>query len=224
MPLLPNPRRDAAMVAETLRSLGFQVVTLETDVGREKLLNSLKTFAADAEQADWALIYFAGHGLELGGVNYLVPVDAKLETDRQIQFEAVPLDQVLGAVEGARKLRLVLLDACRDNPFLQKMRRSIAVRSIGRGLAPVEPDAGTLVGFAAKDREIAFDGEGEHSPFSSAFVRYAVRPGLEVRRLFDFVRDDVLASTARHQQPYTYGSLPASEDFYFVQGAPKEAH
>jgi uncharacterized caspase-like protein len=169
------------------------------------------------------LIYFAGHGLEMGGVNYLIPIDAKLEVDRDVQFEAVALDQVLGSVEGAKKLRLVVLDACRDDPFLQNMRRSVAARSIERGLAPVEPESGTLVAFAAKDHEIALDGDGPHSPFASAFVRFIGAPGLEVRRLFDFVRDDVLQATSRRQQPYTYGSLPASEDFYFVAAQPPKA-
>jgi uncharacterized caspase-like protein len=114
---------------------------------------------------------------------------------------------------------MVILDACRDNPFLNQMRRSVRTRSIGRGLARVEPEAGTLVVFAAKHGEAAFDGEGENGPFASAFVRRLTTPGLEVRRLFDVVRDDVLAATQRHQQPFSYGSLPGSEDFYFVPPA-----
>jgi hypothetical protein len=221
--VLPNPARDAEMVASTLREVGFQTVSLANNLSREGLIDALHSFARTAENADWALIYFAGHGVEMGGVNYLIPIDGRLEADRDVQFEAIELDQVLASVEGAKKLRLVVLDACRDNPFLKQMRRSMAARSIGRGLAAVEPESGTLVAFAAKDHEIAFDGDGPHSPFASAFVKYIGAPGLEVRRLFDFVRDDVLSATGRHQQPYTYGSLPATEDFYFVAAQPPKA-
>ena len=204
------------MIAQTLRHIGFQTVTLQKDLPRDKLIDSLKMFASEAEKADWALIYFAGHGVEMGGVNYLIPIDAKLATDRDVQYEAIGLDQALSAVEGAKKLRLVVLDACRDNPFLQGMRRSVATRSIGRGLGAVEPDSGTLVAYAAKDHQIALDGDGQNSPFASAFAKYMEKPGIEVRRLFDFVRDDVLAATHHQQQPFTYGSLPASQDFFFV--------
>src|SRR5579871_3486732 len=110
---LPNPRRDAEAVAAALRCLGFQAVTLAVDLGKEKLVATLRAFAREAENADWALIYFAGHGMEVNGVNYLVPIDAKLEIDRDVDFEAVPMMQVMSAVDGAKKLRLVLLDACR---------------------------------------------------------------------------------------------------------------
>jgi uncharacterized caspase-like protein len=150
-------------------------------------------------------------------VNYLIPVDAKLSVDRDVQFEAVPLDQVLAAVDGAKKLRLVLLDACRDNPFTSRMIRSVTTRSIGRGLARIEPEAGTLVVYAAKHGETASDGDtGANSPFAGAFIRRIATPGLEVRRLFDYVRDDVMVATRRQQQPFSYGSLPGSEDFYFI--------
>jgi uncharacterized caspase-like protein len=213
---LPNPGRDAATIAATLKRVGFQTVTLENDLSREKMISALRAFGREAEKADWAIVYFAGHGIEIGGNNYLIPVDAALETDREVQFETIPLDHVLAAVEPAKKLRIVLLDACRDNPFVQGMRRSVASRSIGRGLASIEPEAGTLVVYAAKHRQVALDGEGPNSPFVSALQRYLETPGIEVRRLFDYVRDDVLTSTRRRQQPYTYGSLPANEDFYFV--------
>jgi uncharacterized caspase-like protein len=149
-------------------------------------------------------------------MNYLIPIDAKLAIDRDVQFETAPLDQVLAAVEGAKRLRMVLLDACCDNPFMNQMRRSVASRSIGRGLASVEPDAGTLVVYAAKHGEIALDGDDANSPFAAAFIKRIPTPGLEVRRLFDYVRDDVMAATQRRQQPFSYGSLPGSEDFYFT--------
>ena len=140
-PVLSNPQRDAALVADTLKRTGFQAVTLQTDLGRDALILALRNFAQLAETADWSLVYYSGHGMEVGGVNYLIPVDAKIATDRDIGFEAVALDQVLNAAERSKMLRLVILDACRDNPFANQMRRTLTVasRSVSRGLASVEP-------------------------------------------------------------------------------------
>jgi Tfp pilus assembly protein PilF len=216
VPALPNARRDAETVAASLRQVGFESVKVEFDLTREGLINALRLFAREADRADWALIYFAGHGLEVGGTNFLIPVDARLETDRDVNFEAVPLDAILSSVESAKRLRLVLLDACRDNPFASQMRRNGATRSIGRGLARVEPDSGTLVVYASKHGEVALDGDGQNSPFASAFVKNLPKPGVEIRRLFDLVRDDVMEATRRRQQPFSYGSVPGREDFYFV--------
>ncbi|MBR0990820.1 caspase family protein [Bradyrhizobium japonicum] len=217
---LPNPVRDANLVADVLRLTGFEAVTLLTNLRKDALVNALREFAARAETADWAVVYYAGHGMEIGGVNYLIPTDAKLAADREIGFEAVPVDQVLNAAERARKLRLIILDACRDNPFAAQMKRTLTVasRSVSRGLAPLEPEAGTLVVFAAKDGETALDGDGTNSPFATAFVKNLPTPGLEVRRLFDFVRDDVMEATGRRQKPFSYGSVSGRQDFYFVAG------
>lgn len=195
-------------MAASLRAIGFRSVILESDVSRDKLVSALRAFENEAEQADWALIYYAGHGIEVGGVNYLVPVDAKLKADRDVQDEAVPLERVLSAIEGAKKLRLVILDACRDNPFIAQMRRSVASRSIGRGLARIEPEGGTLVAYAAKHGQIALDGEAANSPFVSALVKHLATPGLEINKLFRLVRDEVRAATGRRQEPFVYGSLP----------------
>ncbi len=218
VPPLPNPVRDATSVAEVLRRTGFSIVTLQTDLPKEKLVDALRNFAQLADTADWALVYYAGHGIEMGGSNYLIPVDARLATDRDVSFEAVPLDQVLSAVEGAKKLKLVVLDACRDNPFASQMRRTLntASRSIGRGLASIEPEAGTLVVYAAKHGETALDGDGANSPFASALIKNIQTPGLEVRRMFDYVRDDVMDMTQRRQQPFSYGSVSGRQEFYFV--------
>jgi len=214
-PQLPNARHDAEAIAAALRGVGFETVNLESDLPKEKLVDTLRTFARLSEQADWALIYYAGHGIELNGTNYLIPVDARLETDRDVQFETLGLDQLLSAAEGARKLRIILLDACRENPFARQMRRTVASRSIGRGLARIEPEGGTLVAYAAKHGEIALDGEGGNSPFVTALVRHIATPGVEINKLFRLVRDDVLAATGRRQEPFVYGSLPG-EDFYFA--------
>ena len=220
VPKLPNPERDATFVAEVLRRTGFESVTVLINQRKEALIGALRDFAARAESADWAVVYYAGHGMEIGGINYLIPVDARIAADRDIGFEAVPLEQVLNAAERAKKLRLVILDACRDNPFANQMKRTLTVasRSVTRGLAAVEPDAGTLVVYAAKDGETAIDGDGNNSPFALAFVKNVQRPGLEVRRVFDNVRDDVMDATGRKQKPFSYGSISGRQDFYFVAG------
>ena len=217
-PVLSNPQHDVALVADALKRTGFQSVTLQTDLGRDALILALRNFAQRAETADWSVVYYSGHGMEVGGVNYLIPVDAKIATDRDIGFEAVSLDQVLNAAERSKMLRLVILDACRDNPFANQMKRTLTVasRSVSRGLASIEPDAGTLVVYAAKDGETAFDGEGDNSPFAMSFVKNLQTPGLEVRRMFDFVRDDVMEATQRKQKPFSYGSTSGRQDFYFV--------
>lgn len=212
---LDNPGRDAALLAEELRRTGFSQVSLLTDLSREKLVEALRGFAAQAGEADWAVIYFAGHGIEANGMNYLIPVDARLATDRDLQFEGVPLNQALASVEGARKLRLLILDACRDNPFATTMKRVQATRSLGRGLAEIEPEGGTLVAYAAKHGQFAQDGSGSHGPFVTALARHLRTPGLEINRLFRRIRSDVLAATENRQEPFVYGSLP-DEDFYFT--------
>jgi Caspase domain/TPR repeat/Tetratricopeptide repeat len=218
VPALPNPERDAKLVADVLERTGLQSVTLLTNLNKDALVSALRNFAAQANAADWAVIYYAGHGIEVGGTNYLVPVDASLAADRDISFEAVPLEQVLNAAERAKRLRLVVLDACRDNPFKAKMKQTLTVvsRSASGGLAAIEPEAGTLVVYAAKDGQKALDGNGINSPFTLAFVKNVQTPGLEVRRLFDYVRDDVMEMTGRRQQPFSYGSISGKQDFYFV--------
>jgi tetratricopeptide (TPR) repeat protein len=212
---LANAAGDADAVANALRETGFQVVMLERDLIRENLIRALRKFEDDVRSADWAVIYYAGHGIEIGGVNYLIPVDGRLASDRDIEDEAVSLSRVMAATDGAKKLRLVILDACRDNPFVAKMNRSYASRSVGRGLARIEPDTGSLVVYSARDGQVALDGDGAHSPFATALLRNIVKPNIEIGKLFRLVRDDVLTDTQRKQEPFVYGSLPG-EDFFFV--------
>jgi tetratricopeptide (TPR) repeat protein len=230
VPRLDNPHNDAAAIAKSLRNIGFDTVTLATDVTREKLIDALRMFANEAENSDWAMVYYAGHGIEVGGVNYLVPVDATLAVDRDIEYEAVPLSQVLRATDAAKKIKLVMLDACRDNPFAPRQTAApaavvrtstagaaIASRSTnGRGLAEVKVAGATLVVFAAKDGQVALDGEGGNSPFAFAVVQRIATPGVEINKVFRLVRDDVMEATAGRQEPFTYGSLPGKEDFFFV--------
>jgi tetratricopeptide (TPR) repeat protein len=219
VPALPNPRRDAEAVAAALREAGFQAVMLVNDLDRDGMMRTLRAFRDQADSADWALVYFAGHGIEINRANYLIPVDAKLADSRDVKAETVAYDDVLTAVGGARALRIIVLDACRINPFREHMRLSLASRgSLDRGLAqPPEIEAGTLVVYSAKEGEVAADDvDGVNSPFARAFVARLKVPGREVRRVFDDVRDDVLGATGRRQQPFTYGSLPGSRDFFFV--------
>jgi Tfp pilus assembly protein PilF len=214
VPALNNPGRDAEALAAELEAAGFRKVTLLRDQTREQMFAALRAFAREAEAADWAVVYFAGHGLEMGGINWLVPVDAQFRTDRDVRLEAVSIDELSAAIEGARGLRLIVLDACRGNPCAPQMRLTNSTRAIGSGLARVEPEGGTMVAYAAKAGQVANDGDDGNSPFMKAMLRRMRQPGLEISMLFRFVRDDVLAATARRQEPFVYGSLP-SEPFYF---------
>lgn len=216
---LPNPPRDAKMIANVLRDVGFQTVISVSDLSRDKFFEALQTFATEAENADWAVVYYAGHGFEIGGVNYLVPVDAKLAADRDAETQAVALEQVIAAVGAARKVRLVMLDACRDNPFAPAMQRTLSLKLVDKGFSNIEPGAGFMVVYAAKHGETALDGDGgADSPFATALAREIKVPKVEIRKLFDIVRDDVWSATKHEQQPFSYGSPPGREDFYFVAG------
>jgi tetratricopeptide (TPR) repeat protein len=218
-PVLPNPRRDAEAIAEALRQAGFTTVDLALDLDRAGMVKALQAFRDEADRADWAMVYFAGHGIEIDRVNYLIPVDAQLHDDRDVEAETVSYRELLKTVDGARALRLVVLDACRNNPFKERMRRSLTMRStVDRGLAaPSQLEPGTLVVYSAQEGEVASDDAGgTNSPFARAFVDQLKVPGREVRRLFDYVRDDVLRTTNKRQQPWTYGSLPGAQDFFFV--------
>jgi hypothetical protein len=205
---LPNPVNDGAVMAATLKDAGFDVVDSRHDLSALEMRRALRDFADRARDADIAVIYYAGHGMELDGTNYLIPVDAKLERDTDVYDEAFSLDRILLAVEPAKQLRLVILDACRDNPFAKIMKKTLASRSIGRGLAKVEPTSpNTLIAYAAKAGSTAQDGDSKNSPFTIALAKHLTTPGLDVRRAFGFVRDDVLKVTSNRQEPFVYGSL-----------------
>src|SRR3954463_11449632 len=167
----------------------------------------LREFAGRTRDADMAVIYYAGHGIELEGTNYLIPIDATLETDGDVLDETIPVERALFAVEPAKQLRLIILDACRDNPFSKSMKRTVASRAIGRGLAKIEPTSpNTMIAFAAKAGSTASDGDSRNSPFATALVERLPTPGLDLRKAFGFVRDDVLKNTSYKQEPYVYGS------------------
>lgn len=208
VPRLPNPARDAESMATLFKQAGFDVIKNERDLGIADLRRVIREFSETSRDAEISVVYYAGHGIEVDGTNYLVPADAKLLSDFDIEDETVSLDRVLKALDPVKRLRLVILDACRDNPFATTMKRSVASRSIGRGLAKIEPAmSDTLVAFAAKAGAVASDGEGQNSPFAQALVKHIVEPGLDLRLAFGRVRDDVLRSTANRQEPFVYGSL-----------------
>jgi caspase domain-containing protein/uncharacterized protein DUF1353 len=220
--LLTNPKNDAQAMAATLRRLGFAEVIERYDLTREKMGQALKEFGDRAEGAEWAIIYFAGHGLEMNGTTYLIPTDAALKRDAHVADEALSLTQVQAKADVATKLGLVILDSCRNNPFLQRMARSAgAARSIGSGLANIEPEGNVLVAYSAKHGTTALDGSGEHSPFTEALLTFMEEPGLELNFLFRKVRDEVRKKTDRRQEPFLYGSL-SSELLYF-RGGPAAA-
>jgi hypothetical protein len=205
---LSNPANDAAAVAVMFKSAGFDTVESKLNLTVGELRKALRDFGNLSRDADVAVVYYAGHGIELDGTNYLIPVDATLETDADVLDETLSLDRVLFAVEPARQLRLVILDACRDNPFAKSMKRTIASRAIGRGLAKVEPSSpNTMIAFAAKAGSTASDGDSKNSPFTAALVKYLPRPGLDLRKAFGYTRDDVLKATNNKQEPFIYGSL-----------------
>src|SRR6476660_10090987 len=205
---LTNPVNDSAKIASTLKDAGFDVVDSRRDLPAAETRRVLRDFADRARDADIAVVYYAGHGIEVDGGNYLIPVDAKLERDTDVYDEALSLDRVLLAVEPAKKLRLVILDACRANPFSKVMKRTVASRAIGQGLAKVEPTSpNMLIAYSAKAGSTAADGDGKNSPFTVALSEHLTTPGLDVRRAFGFVRDDVLKTTNNRQEPFVYGSL-----------------
>ena len=209
---LQNPANDAKAVVAMFKAAGFDSVDLRSDLNVADMRRTLREFSAKARGADMAVIYYAGHGVEFDGINYLVPVDATLEMDADVYDEAFALDRVLVSIESAKQLRLIILDACRDNPFAKTMKRTLASRSIGRGLARVEPSSpNTMIAFAAKAGSIAYDGDTRNSPFAVALVEHLAKPGLDLRKAFGFVRDDVLKATNYRQEPFVYGSLGGND-------------
>jgi uncharacterized caspase-like protein len=209
---LTNPANDAAAITEMFKKAAFDVVESRRDLKNTEMRRALRDFTEKARDADIAVIYYAGHGIEVDGTNYLIPVDAVLERDTDAYDEAIALDRILQAIEPAKQLRLVILDACRDNPFAKSMKRTVASRSLGRGLAGVEPSKpNTLIAFAAKGGSTASDGDSKNSPFTTALLKHLAKPGLELGKAFRLVRDDVMNATGNKQEPFVYGSLGGND-------------
>ena len=220
VPRLNNPVNDAALVGSMFKNAGFDWIDIKTDLSASEMRKALREFGGRARDAEVAVIYYAGHGIELDGTNYLIPTDASLETDSDVLDETVGLDRALFAVEPAKQLRLIILDACRDNPFAKTMKRTVAARAIGRGLAKIEPTSpNTMIAFAAKAGSTASDGDSKNSPFATALVERLPTPGLDLRKAFGFIRDDVLKNTGYKQEPYVYGSL-GGDDVSLIPAKP----
>ncbi len=205
---LPNPASDSRLVAAAAANAGFEV-TLVNDLTRAGFDEALRQFRTKADGAEVAMIYFAGHGIESSGTNWLIPTDATLKEARDLRFEAIELDGLLETLNGAQ-LRMVILDACRDNPFGTAWRNP--ARTVAKGLAETEvTDA--IVMYAASGGQLATDGAGSNSPFARSLARRMVEPGLSIHRFGSVIRADVLSETAGKQSPWTNMSIDGREFF-----------
>lgn len=211
---LDNPPNDGRLIADSLRKAGFASIDLKTDQGLAAFQQSLREFRAKADGADVALVYYAGHGVEGQGKNWLIPTDARLAADRDLAFEAIDLDLVMQTIGGAR-MRVAILDACRNNPFGQNWRAG--TRAVTRGLARMEVDD-VLVIFAAARGQTAADGDEGNSPFAASLARHLPEPGLPIQLLGGVVRDDVLAATDGAQRPFISASITGTA-YYLVPAA-----
>ena len=221
-PRLSNPVNDAHAIGDALRRLNFDVAELD-DVDFLNFQRGLREFGIRAQDADVAVVYYAGHGVQVDHENYLLPSDAKLEREHDLLYEALPLSLILGEISQAHKIGIVLLDACRNNPFIERMSRSMSVagRAIATSLGLARVDnvpRNTMVVMATKADQVADDG-GEHSPFAAALLAHFQLPGLELSLFFRSVRDTVLRATSNRQEPYVFSSLGA-EPFYFYPRPP----
>ncbi len=210
---LANPVNDATDVAKALRELGFRVILLK-DLNWQAMDEAIENFSRELRRGGVGLFYYAGHGVQVGGENYLIPIDAQLKRERDVRREAVFLGDVLGFMEEAEtQVNIVIIDACRDNPFYRRWRSTRG--STVRGLSQVDlPPEGTIIAFATAPGEFAEDGQGQrNSPFTSNLLKYIKNPNLEVARMFRQVRTDVLQETDSQQRPWYRESLIGS--FFF---------
>ncbi len=208
---LKNPANDARDIAARLGKLGFRVI-LGIDQTATEFTDRMAEFAAAADHADVALFYFAGHGLQFQDTNFLVPVDARIDNQFQVRQQTIPLDSVVRLMEARASKTLVFLDACRDNPFAERLKSSD--RSISRGLARVETRAPeTLITFAAAPGTVAADGTGRNSPFAAAMLEYMSEPGVEIEVMLKRVTASVLQATNDKQRPERLSRL--TSEFYF---------
>jgi formylglycine-generating enzyme required for sulfatase activity len=212
---LKNPSADAALVEAALKKAGFQSISMNADVGNGAMRDALRRFSLAATRAEVALVYYAGHGVKAEDTDWLIPVDATLQASNDLEFEAVDMNLVLRSVSGA-KFKIVILDACRDNPFTRGWTAND--RGSPQGLGETRTD-GVLMIFSAAPGQLALDGDGENSPFAQAVANWIPAPGLEIHVLGSKIRDDVLKSTQGRQQPYVNASI-SGDLFTFVDGSP----
>jgi peptidoglycan hydrolase-like protein with peptidoglycan-binding domain len=208
-PALSDPRSDAQAMAAMFQKAGFDVVSAETDVGNLQFKQAIAQFEAEAGSSDIAVVYYSGYGIDVGGINYLVPVDAKFASDRDAGAAAIALDSLAKSVDRAKRLRLVILDASRGDPFAPVVRQqqTAASQVADRGLAEPEPAPGALIAYAAIAGSQAEDGDAAHSTYTTALLRNLFTPGLDIRLAFGRVLVDVLKKTNKRQNPLVYGSL-----------------
>jgi uncharacterized caspase-like protein len=209
---LPNPVRDAEAMASSLTSLGFEVI-VGMDLDYVGFGRRVQDFARRAENADVALFYYAGHGLQVNGENYLVPTDAALKREADLEFETIKVDTVLRQMQRASGPKIAMLDACRDNPLARELSRQLGGRtravilSSGMSEISVQNVTGTMIAFATAPGSVALDGEGTNSPFTSALLKHMDTPGLDIDLMMKRVRGDVSDKTNQRQQPWTNSSL-----------------
>jgi uncharacterized caspase-like protein len=205
---LPNPSNDAADVAQALRRIGFEVIE-GRDLEKRAMEDKIREFGRKLDGADIALFFYAGHGLQVGGRNYLLPIDTKLERAGDLNFETIEVGLVLAQMEADKRINLVFLDACRDNPLARSLARALGARSaaIGQGLASIQSAVGTMIAYATQPDNVALDGDGRNSPFTTALLKHIATPGLEVSSLMKRVRADVVAATRDKQVPWDHSSL-----------------
>lgn len=210
---LANPANDAAVVAKNLRDIGFEV-SEGINLDAKKMKDTINGFLRGASTASMAVMFYAGHGMQVDGKNYLVPIDAKLDSAASLASDLNDVDTILAGLDDQIRTNIVILDACRDNPTLQKPELTVASRSVRSGLAPQSGlgagatiGAGTLVAFATAPGQVALDGDGANSPFSAALARHIATPGLEVQQMLTRVRAEVVAATKNKQVPWSNSSL-----------------
>ena len=218
---LKNPRNDAADIAAALKGLKFEVVE-GLDLDKRTMEITVRKFAQALKNADVALFFYAGHGLQVNGQNYLVPIDARLEDATGLDFEMIRLELVHRAMERETKANLIFLDACRDNPLSRNLARAMGTRSgdIGHGLAPVESGVGTLISFSTQPGNVALDGEGRNSPFASALAKRIRTEGEDLSTILIGVRNDVMEATRNRQIPWEHSALRTRFFFSAPAAAP----
>ncbi|MCB1445635.1 MAG: SEL1-like repeat protein [Rhizobiaceae bacterium] len=215
---LRNPANDVELMRKTLKDAGFDEVDVALDVDLVGMKKALRAFEDKAYGSDVAVLYYSGHGIEMGGTNYLIPTDAVLRSDRDVEDEALALERAERSLNGATRLKLVILDACRNNPFLETMQASTGTRTVQKGLAKVEPEgADTLVAYASRAGTVALDGAGLNSPFAQALAKYIAQPGVDIRIALGQVRDEVVKVTQRKQEPFVYGSLGGAQIYLSIK-------
>ncbi|NVO12555.1 MAG: tetratricopeptide repeat protein [Rhodoplanes sp.] len=205
---LPNPPNDAGDLTRSLRTIGFDVVE-GINLGKQDMELKIREFGRKLDRADLALFFYAGHGLQVADKNYLVPIDAKLERQGDLAFDTVTVDDVLSQMESERRVNLVFLDACRDNPLARSFASTLGTRStsVGSGLAPIQSAVGTMIVYATQPKNVALDGDGRNSPFTAALLKHIGTPGLEISAVMKRVRADVYQATRQKQLPWDHSSL-----------------